>query len=192
MTHWPKSWWSTRLCLRPRCHLCVLIFDRVRRADLASRQSSVGTGSENVELEARFRQQVQHTHETSPQIGISAQGPSQDEGQSGQVVDEDPVEYDFRLFSKPAVSSRQEDSAKHIQKIALRSPTPDVSESGFVTAQRPNNFYFTGAPSPCRVQKYSEIAISGEDVLRGLKIRHVSKPAFRHCIAPAYLSQGRG
>lgn len=147
---------------------------RIRRADLESRQPSVDSHSHDAEgLDLRLRQQLQQTGEIIDEVQLTVQPSIQENGDGEGVPVRDREEYEFRLFSKPAVGIKQENSRTLTQRIALRSPTPKNEGPSFVTSRRPNSFYFTGPSSPRQAKVYVESAVSGEEVLRGLDIRYV-------------------
>lgn len=83
---------------------------------------------------------------------------------SGGMDDE---AYDFPLFSKGSGS----ESA--LQRIILRSPTPRSLNPGFLTARRPDGYYFNAPSSEEQMQQYRETAVSSEDVRKELKQKWV-------------------
>lgn len=84
---------------------------------------------------------------------------------SGAIDDADGEDLvDFRLFA----STKEHPSTR----IVLRSPTPQRGDSGFVITQRPHSRYFTGEITQTQSEQYRQAAISGEEVIAGLKTKY--------------------
>lgn len=150
----------------------------VRRTDLESCSSSEGRGSPDPTLETRFRAQLQQSyaeehqqvrleHEERPPEGNL----SSTDGQPPR--DEDEAAYDFRLFAGSSGVRQSNSQGNGLQRITLRSPTPLNGEPGFIRPQRPEGYYFSGAKSAEQAERFSVAAVSGEQVLEGLKTRWV-------------------
>ena len=91
-----------------------------------------------------------------------------------QVQGQGEEEYDFRLFAKPSASGPRSAAGNNIpQRIALRSPSPASGESGFTVAARPDKYYFAGRTEADLAEQYVQAAVSGQDIIEGLKMRWV-------------------
>ncbi len=87
--------------------------------------------------------------------------------------DEDNAAYEFRLFAGSTGNRPSNRPDNGLQRITLRSPTPLNSEPGFLRPQRPDGHYFSGDKSSEMAERFSSVAVSGEQVLEGLKMRWV-------------------
>jgi len=149
----------------------------VRRTDLESRSSSEGRCSPDPTLETRFRAQLQQSYaEEHQQVGLKdVEWSSQ--GKLSSIVepprDEDEAAYEFRLFAGSSGIGPSKSQGNGLQRITLRSPTPLNGEPGFIRPQRPEGYYFTGPGSVEQTERFSAAAVSGEQVLEGLKTRWV-------------------
>lgn len=146
----------------------------IRRSDRNS-DSSDESNSHDPELEARFREQLSRSYDESVQV----EDKDRDGSRSGngvlakEVDNEDEEVYEFRLFKKPSGPEISNRSHHIFQKIALRSPTPESGEPGFLKPRRPDNYYFTGDANAELVEQYQRAAVSGAEILEGLKARWV-------------------
>lgn len=149
----------------------------VRRRDLEYFSSSEGRGSPDPTLETRFRSQLQQSyaeehHQVALEHGeLSPQGNLSSTNEPPR--DEDEAAYEFRLFAGLSGFGPSESQGNGLQRITLRSPTPLNGEPGFIRPQRPEGYYLTGAGSVGQAEQFSAAAVSGEQVLKGLKTRWV-------------------
>lgn len=74
---------------------------------------------------------------------------------------EEPNEFEFRLFSRPAEKSGEAVP----QKIRLRSPSLDRRDPGFVIPHRPKSFYFADHGSETWQREIASAAVTGEHVV---------------------------
>lgn len=126
-------------------------------------------------LESYFRQQLEQLY-ADPSQPL----PTNDETELlepvettvEQVQGKDEEEYDFRLFKRvsgPAsVGARTEP-----QRITLGSSSPPGGESGFTSGGRSDKYYFTGDTGAELAEQYARAAVSGQDIIEGLKMRWV-------------------
>lgn len=147
------------------------LFGRVRRSDLNSRYPSAEPDSPDLELEARFRERLRK----SCQESIDIEGTAKSGNEFANAIAPEPASkedeevYEFRLFAKPLKPELSREPNHSLQKIALRSPTPKSGEAGFLKTRRPDAYYFTGAVSAERTEQYQRAAVSGGEILEGLK-----------------------
>lgn len=146
----------------------------IGRADIET--STTEPKSPNPVLETFYRQQLEQLY-ADPSQTLASDGT--DHGNVGgatveQVQGEDEEEYDFRLFTRPSASGPASVGASNIlQRIALRSPSPASGESGFTSGRRPDKYYFAGDTGRELTEQYERAAVSGQDIIEGLKIRWV-------------------
>lgn len=69
--------------------------------------------------------------------------------------------FSFRLFNSSSAASA---------KVVVRSPTPTHREPGFVVSRRPDAFYFASPAGDALKEQYCDVAVSGEQILGGLKV----------------------
>ena len=143
----------------------------IKRSDLASHSSTSSSdddddaGTLNGMSEVRLREQLNKLY----QDNFTDLEP--DQSRPGDVaVDESANErtYDFKLIAKPSQPVEPEGTNKVHQRIALRSPTPQVGDPDFLTPRRPDGYYFTGETVPERFHQYQTAAVSSSDVLEGV------------------------
>lgn len=91
-------------------------------------------------------------------------------GGNTSIQDDDCEAFEFPLFSKKSASAPGNTS---FQRIILRSPTPTNQNPGFLKSQRPVAYYFTDVISPVKAEQYQSAAMTGEDIIAGLKTRWV-------------------
>ena len=145
----------------------------VRRGDLESQGTPSAPSSPNQNLETRFREQLEqlyHLEDHSSETAIAANilnGNGVPPKESLQ--DENNKLYDFRLFAKPIGKEESRGVRSDIARIALRTPSPLNGEPGFINPHRPEGYYFTKHPNAEEVQRFHQAAISGEDILEGLR-----------------------
>ncbi|KAI4200451.1 MAG: hypothetical protein LQ350_003899 [Teloschistes chrysophthalmus] len=128
----------------------------VRRSDLRSSSSSPDSALSDGEAAIRWRrQQLDQVYEVEVTEPVYA------------AIDE-PAEdaYDFRLFSASKSKNDDGSTATPLLKIILRSPEPEGGESGFVRPRRLEGYYFTGARSREEQERYSDVAIEGDNVVK--------------------------
>lgn len=128
-------------------------------------------------LESYFRQQLQQLYaDPSQPLATNVQTESVKLGGATveQVQGEDEEEYDFRLFKRPLASGPASVGASTgPQRIALRSPSPADGELGFTSGGRPEKYYFAGDVGSELAGQYARAAVSGQDIIEGLKMRWV-------------------
>ena len=146
------------------------------RSELDPEASSEDNESIDHALEAQLREYFQPQYVN----GITQSQDSQTnrvEDASSNLVEQDLNDedegYSFRLFARPVVPGLPEGEEQGPRKISLRSPSPASGEPGFVKAERPATYYFTGEISEERADQYRKAAVSGEQLLQGLKTRWV-------------------
>ena len=146
------------------------------RSELETEASSEDDDSLDHALEAQFRGyfEPQYVNGTTQSQGPEA---NRVEDASSNLVEQDLNDedegYSFRLFARPVVPGLPEGEEQGPQKISLRSPSPASGEPGFVNAERPATYYFTGEINEERAEQYRRAAVSGEQLLQGLKTRWV-------------------
>ena len=134
-------------------------FHSVSRADLLPDSSSSEPTSPVTDL---YTKGLSHQYGT---LQISNKSSEQQHDLRAIDHDDDGEEaVDFRLFA----STKEHPSTR----IVLRSPTPQRGETGFVIAQRPHGRYFTGKTTQAKSEQYRQAAISGEEVIAGLKTKY--------------------
>ena len=79
----------------------------------------------------------------------------------GNVSDE---EVDFRLFAGPKATTTENEVAGH-QRIRLRSPSVDISNPGFVRADRDPSYYFADSLSLSDKENLEASALSGPQIV---------------------------
>lgn len=89
------------------------------------------------------------------------------------VHQDDSEAFEFRLFSEKPASKSAASNNQISRKIVLRSPTPTNISPGFVIARRPDAYYFTDASSAQKKERFEDTAVSGEEIIKGLKITWV-------------------
>lgn len=89
--------------------------------------------------------------------------------------------FQFRLFSKKAALDPE------AQRIVLRSPTPTNQNPGFLVPSRPDSYYFTNASSIEKLQQYQQAAVTGDDIIKGLKYIWVCYISFVSWIGRTYV-----
>ena len=146
------------------------------RSELDPEASSEDDESIDPALEAQLREYFhpQYVNGTTQSQGSEA---NRVEDASSNLVEQDLNDenegYSFRLFARPVVPGLPEGEEQGPQKISLSSPSPTRGEPGFVKAERPATYYFTGETSEERADQYRQAAVSGEQLLQGLKTRWV-------------------
>ena len=143
----------------------------IGRADIES--STTEPTTPNPAIETYYRQQLEQLY-AEPSEALAVNGAS-DLGNIGgatteQAQGEDEEEYDFRLFKRPSESVG---ASNVLQRIALRSPSPASGESAFANGGRPDKYYFAGDTGRELAEQYTQAAISGQDIMEGLKMRWV-------------------
>ena len=146
------------------------------RSELDTAVSSEDDESIDHALEARLRDyfEPQHANGTTQSQDYEA---NRVRDASSDPVKQNPNDedegYSFRLFARPVLPELPEGEEQGPQKISLRSPSPASGSPGFVNAERPATYYFTGATSEERADQYRRAAVSGKQLLQGLKTRWV-------------------
>lgn len=147
----------------------------IGRAEIES--STTEPNSPNPVLETYYRQQLEQLYADSSQAL-----PANDIKELGniagatpeQVQGEDEEEYEFRLFTRPSAPGPTSAGASNVlQRIALRSPSPASDIPAFVNGRRPDEYYFAGDTGGELAEQFAQAAVSGQDIMEGLKIRWV-------------------
>lgn len=142
----------------------------VQRSEIASRSSS----TEPSALDAASREQLEESyHQKLRDWCVNENELDTKMGAAGGDVIVEPCEdaFEFRLFSKKSAL------VPGAQRIVLRSPTPTNQNPGFLVPSRPDSYYFTNASSIEKIQQYQQAAVTGDDIMKGLKdiwVCHIS------------------
>jgi hypothetical protein len=89
-------------------------------------------------------------------------GPAQEDADKG----EEEHAFEFRLFSGPSAS------APRTQKIVLDDEASELGECGFIRRERDRAFYIAAKAEGEARARFQFAALSGEDVLQGMKRRN--------------------
>lgn len=142
------------------------------------RRSELRTPSplDNVPPSKEVREQWQQQLDQVFSNGLESQHtrePDSDAAQlAGRLPDQSRVEaYEFRLFSSKAKTTQA--SGQEITKIRIESPTPVSGEPGFVRPRRSEDYYFTFANGDVERERYKEVAVDGERILKEAHARWV-------------------
>lgn len=130
---------------------------------IASRSSS----TEPSALDTTSREQLEKSyHYKLRDWCVNENGLDMKTGAVGGDVIVEPSDdaFQFRLFSKKSAL------APEAQRIVLRSPTPTNQNPGFLVPSRPDSYYFTNASSIKKLQQYQQAAVTGDDIMKGLKV----------------------
>ena len=159
---------------------------RVNRTDLESPITELTIP--DLVLEAHFRQQLQQRY-----ADLSQTLATNDKTQLDATCEADPEQaqndkgddYEFRLFTRPSASGLASACKSNgFPRITLRSPSPTDDGLNLTSGGRPNDYYFTGDAAPELAEQYTQAAVSGQDIIEGLRIRWVCylssirRPAF--------------
>lgn len=148
--------------------------DSILRADLETKSESDEPSSPDPVLQAELRKRLEHTYAALSLAEGDTGGRTQEYTANVEWhADTDGEEYDFRLFAKSSQSGKRDGVHEEPQRIVLRSPSPVNGRSGFRNGGRPKKYYFTGTPSVDSVEQYRQAAVSGEELIAGLKTRWV-------------------
>ena len=134
----------------------------VQRSEIASRCSP----TEPSALDAASREQLEKSyHQKLRDWFVNKDELDTKTGAAGGDVILEPCKdaFQFRLFSKKAALFPE------AQRIVLRSPTPTNQNPGFLVPSRPDSYYFTNASSIEKIQQYQQAAVTGDDIMKGLK-----------------------
>ncbi|KAL9101513.1 MAG: hypothetical protein Q9163_003239 [Psora crenata] len=145
----------------------------VRREDIQSDASSSSPPqSLNTNLAAEYLKRVGETYNGGKDVMTKGTGSRVGEPVSLDGGECDADGYDFRLFARPTKAQQGPAAPKSaVQRVVLRSPTPARGEPGFIISRRADHFYFTGSTSSEQAEQYRQAAVSGEDLMAGLKTR---------------------
>ncbi len=155
--------------------LHVLTMESVRRADLDTGNTSSQSHSPDPELETHIREKLRQTYADFTDSERGIQQATETRSPDGDAPGFQEDNYEFCLFSKPTHAEASATPDKGYQRIALRSPTPTATEPTFLIPRRPDSFYFAGPTTSEQELKFRQAAVSGEDVLEGVKVRWVCK-----------------
>ncbi|MCJ1422561.1 hypothetical protein MMC29_000441 [Sticta canariensis] len=143
----------------------------VRRSEIYSRSSSVERSSIDPN-ELLLRERLERTFINQQRdwaSNVKNGEPLQTAAETIDVYQDDPDAFEFRLFSKKSASKSSASSEQALRKIVLRSPTPTNTSPGFMMARRPDAYYFTDVASAQKKEQFESTAISGEEIMNGLK-----------------------
>ena len=129
--------------------------------------------SPDLALESFYRQQLQQLY-ADPSLAFAAHGGTEPDTACGaaakQIQDDDVDGYEFRLFTRTsALGPASVGKSNGPQRITLRSPSPAHGGLGFESGGRPDSYYFTGDTGLELAKQYTQAAVSGQDVIEGLK-----------------------
>ena len=129
--------------------------------------------SPDLALESFYRQQLQQLY-ADPSLAFAAHGGTESDTACGatakRIQDDDADDYEFHLFTRSsALGLASVGKSNGPQRITLRSPSPADGGLGFESGGRPDNYYFTGDTSLELAKQYTQTAMSGQDVIEGLK-----------------------
>ena len=128
-------------------------------------------------LETYFRQQLELLY-ADPFQGLAANDATKlgkhDEVTVEQAQCEGEEVYEFRLFTtSSALGPASLGGGDFSHRIALRSPSPAGGGSRFTARGRPDEYYFAGHAGLELAEQYLEAAVSGQDIIDGLKMKWV-------------------
>lgn len=128
-------------------------------------------------LESYFRQQLQQRYADPSQALVASGGTEIDtaHGAISEQLQSDKGEvYDFPLFARPSASGPASVGLNNgPQRITLRSPSPARDSLGLISGGRPDAYYFAGDTGPELTEQYTQVAVSGQDIIEGLSMRWV-------------------
>ena len=124
-------------------------------------------------LESFYRQQLQQLY-ADPSLAFATHGGTESDIACGtdaeQIQDGEANDYEFHLFTKSsALGLASVGTRNGPQRITLRSPSPGDGGLGFKSGGRPDNYYFTGETGLELTKQYTQAAVSGQDIIEGLK-----------------------
>ena len=124
-------------------------------------------------LESFYRQQLQQLY-VDPSLASAARDGTESDTARGaaaeQIQDEEGDGYEFHLFTRSSASGLASvGTSNGPQRITLRSPSPADNSLGFASGGRPDDYYFTGNTALELAKQYTQAAVSGQDVIEGLK-----------------------
>ena len=124
-------------------------------------------------LESFYRQQLQQLY-VDPSLAFAAHGGTESDTACGtaaeQIQAEEADGYEFNLFTRSSASGLASvGTSNGPQRITLRSPSPADDGLGCTGEGRPDNYYFTGDTGLELAKQYTQAAVSGQDVIEGLK-----------------------
>lgn len=130
-------------------------------------------------LESYYLQQLQQQY-ADPSQALAPHGGAEldttHEAASEKAQCERVEEYDFRLFTRPsALGPASVGTGNGPQRVTLSSPSPVGDALGLTSRGRPDEYYFSGATSPELAEQYTRAAVSGQEIMEGLKMRWVCR-----------------
>lgn len=148
------------------------MYPRVCRADLRSRSSSPSSTSGDEEIPNLLQTRLAELYgpiDVNPVISNpQTRKPSPDtelkEDTSGDG-------FEFRLFA-PKKGSKSPSDVKTGRIILEKDDESPDGNGGFVIPWRDPRYFFTGESTALQKQQFESAAVSGQDVLSGLQIRH--------------------
>lgn len=148
--------------------------DRVCRADLRSRSSSPSSTSEpDEEIQSLLQSRLAEVYAPIAALSTITNTRTAEETNPKPELREDDLEdgFEFRLFATSKGSKSPSDL--RTGRIILENDDAPLDEhGGFAIPWRDPRYYFTGEITPLQKDQYEIAAVSGENVLRGLQIRH--------------------
>ena len=148
------------------------MYDRsIDRTNLESPVSE--PNSQDPTLESFYRQQLQQLY-ADPSPSLAPHGEIDPDtactAAAEQIFDDEADGYEFHLFSRSsALGLASVGTSNDPHRITLRSPSPADGGLGSKSGGRPDNHYFTGDTGLELAKQYAQAAVSGQDVIEGLK-----------------------
>lgn len=144
----------------------------VRRSEIYSRSSSAERSQIDIS-ELLLREHLERTfinQQRDWSLNVQNADPLQTAADSLDVHQDHPDAFEFRLFfSKKSASKSSVSNEQASRKILLRSPTPTNTIPGFMIARRLDAYYFTDVASAQMKEQFESTAVSGEEIMKGLK-----------------------
>lgn len=134
----------------------------VRREDIY--RSS--TPSEDSEDDSLLRERQSKLDEVFASIAPLATVDVACADHDGRQEDAERSEFEFRLFSGPISTSAITAPSIGASKINIRTPTPDIQNTGFIVPHRPGSFYVARRLPAEEREQIATAAVTGEDVQR--------------------------
>lgn len=150
----------------------------VERTDL---ESPTTEANPDPVLQSYYLQQLQQQYaDPSQALALAVNGGADSDAAHGaaseQAQDEKAEEYDFRLFTRTsALGTAHIGTSNGPQRVTLRSPSPVGNALVLASRGRPDEYYFAGLTSPELADQYTRAAVSGPEIIEGLKMRWVRR-----------------
>ncbi len=148
----------------------MILVNSVQRFEIASRSST----DEPSTLDTTTRKQLEKAYHKKLEILFRDDNDLQiAKASTGDKYVEEPIgidAFEFRLFSTKSTLAPEDPPLK---RIVLRSPTPTNQNPGFLVSTRPDAYYFAPATGAEKIAQYQQAAVTGEEIMKGLKDRWV-------------------